>query len=245
MAKPLHEDRERLLNELPPGHLVGSPSQEPHPMVWLSNGPVRGAADWWARLYSRHSETGLYPLLLEYPDDSFEPVEGDYGAATGIDAASYLRRAWTEDAWPPFKEWPGLAAPSAAVTDVALPAGELATALVRSSRAQCLALVEVSRGADAPAALNWAGPANHIDVEELSAVLGSWEDRFGVRVVGFGHGSLYVSVAAPPTDIDQARVLAAEHYVACPDWFFVDPSMDRETYPEELMKRREWEFWWD
>ncbi|GAA0328201.1 DUF4253 domain-containing protein [Streptomyces turgidiscabies] len=211
--------------------------------MWLSDGPVRGAADWWARLYSRHPETGLYPLLLEYPDDSFEPTRGDYGA--GVDAASYLRREWTQDAWPAFEEWPGLAAPAAAVPDAAQPAGELATALVRKSRAPCLALVEVSRGADAPAALNWTGPANHMTAEELSVVLRSWEDRFGVRVVGFGQAYLYLSVAAPPTDIDQARVLALEHYAACPDWFFVDPSMDLETYPEELMKRREWEFWWD
>ncbi|MFF3379935.1 DUF4253 domain-containing protein [Streptomyces sp. NPDC002680] len=244
MSEPLQEHHERLPEDLPPGRLVG-PSQDPHPLVWLSDGPVRGAADWWARLYSRHSETGLYPLLLEYPDDSFEPVGvgGDYAA--GADAAYCLRREWTKDAWPPFEEWPGLAAPASVATDVALPAGELATALVRSSRAQCLALVEVSRGADAPAALNWAGPANHITAQELSAVLRSWEDRFGVRVVGFGHGSLHVSVAAPPTDIDQARVLTAEHYVTCPDWFYVEPSMDWETYPEELMKRHEWEFWWD
>nr|WP_241826986.1 DUF4253 domain-containing protein [Streptomyces graminilatus] len=105
--------------------------------------------------------------------------------------------------------------------------------------------MEVSRGADAPAALNWSGPANHISVEELSAVLRSWEDRFGMRVVGFGHTSLYVSVASPPTAIDQARVLTAEHYVACPDWFHEDPSRDWEAYPEELMTRHEWEFWWD
>ena len=59
--------------------------------------------------------------------------------------------------------------------------------------------------------------------------------------MGFGHASLYASVAAPPTDIDQARVLTAEHYVACPDWFYVDPSMDWEAYPEELMKLRRME----
>lgn len=71
------------------------------------------------------------------------------------------------------------------------------------------------------------------------------EDRFGIRVVGFGHGSLYVSVAAPPTDIHQARILTAEHYLACPDVFYEDPNLDWSEYPEELMKRREWRFWWD
>lgn len=190
MSQPLKDHRERLLDDLPPGHLVG-PSQDPHPFVWLSDGPVRGAADWWVRLYSRHSETGLYPLLLEYPDDSFEPVGAGGVYAAGADAASYLRREWTKNAWAPFEEWPGLAAPAAVVADVALPAGELATALVRSSRAQCLALVEVSRGADAPAALNWLGPANHITAEELSAVL-----RSLVRVLARGPSSAFSQVSA-------------------------------------------------
>ncbi|WP_251023347.1 DUF4253 domain-containing protein [Streptomyces sp. ISL-10] len=202
-----------------------------------------GAADWWKRLHRRRSETGLYPLLLEYPDDSFEPVGGDYGAAA--DAASYFTSKWTDEAWPPFEEWPGLAAPAAPVTDIDVCAEALATAVVHDGRARCLALVQVSRGADAPAALSWLGMTNHMTVQELSAVLRSWEDRFGVRVVGLGHGSVYLSVAAPPTEVYQARVLTAEHYLACPDVFYEDPDLDWSTYHEELMKCREWRFWWD
>ncbi|WP_241197003.1 DUF4253 domain-containing protein [Streptomyces sp. ADI95-17] len=81
--------------------------------------------------------------------------------------------------------------------------------------------------------------------QELSVVLRSWEHRFGVRLVGFGHGSLYLSVAAQPTDAREARVLAAEHYLACSDVFYEDPDLDWSTYHEELMRRREWRFWWD
>ncbi|SCF95731.1 DUF4253 domain-containing protein [Streptomyces sp. Ncost-T10-10d] len=209
----------------------------------MSDGPVSDAADWWMRLYSRRSQTNLYPLLLEYPDDSVEPVGGDYEVAA--DAASYFRSEWTDDAWPPFKEWPGLATPAATVTDADACAAALATAVARDGRARCLALVQVARGADAPAALSWLGMTNHMTAQELSAVLRSWEDRFGVRVVGLGHGSLYVSVAAPPTDVHQARVLAAEHYLTCPDIFYEYPEVDWSTYHEELMKDREWRFWWD
>ncbi|WP_243766306.1 DUF4253 domain-containing protein [Streptomyces sp. GC420] len=208
----------------------------------MSDKPVMDAADRWKRLYTRRSETGLYPLLLEYPDDCVEPV-GDYGDAA--DAASYFRSEWTAGAWPPFEEWPGLATPAAAATDADVCAASLATAVASDGRARCLALVQVARGADAPAALSWRGMANHMDAQELSAVLRSWEDRFGLRVVGFGHGSLYVSVAAPPTDVHQARVLAAEHYLACPDIFYELPELDWSTYHEELMKCHEWRFWWD
>ncbi|CAM5592455.1 hypothetical protein SBADM41S_02780 [Streptomyces badius] len=58
--------------------------------------------------------------------------------------------------------------------------------------------------------------------------------------------ALYLSVAAPPeTDAHQARVLAAEHYLACPDVFHEDPDLDWSTYHEELMRLREWRLWWD
>lgn len=242
MPEPLSEDLRQLLNDLPPGRLVG-PCRDSDPMVWMSDGPIMDAADWWKRLYTRRYDTGLYPILLEYPEDSFEPVGGDYGA--DIDAASYFRSQWTDDPWPPLQEWPGLARPATALTDVDACAGEVASAVVRDGRARCLALVQVTRGADAPAALSWLGMTNHMTAQELSAVLRSWEDRFGLRVVGFGHKSLYVSVAARPTDIHQAQVLTAEHYLACPDVFYVDPDLDWSTYHEDLMKRREWWFWWD
>ncbi|MFE5961310.1 DUF4253 domain-containing protein [Streptomyces rubiginosohelvolus] len=242
MPEPLNAALRQQLDDLPPGRLIG-PCHHPHPVVWMSDGPVTDAADRWKRLYARRCETGLYPLLLEYPDDSFDPVGGGYGA--DADADAYFRSEWTDDSWPPFGKWPGLATPAAVVADADVCAGEVATAVAREGRARCLALVQVARGADVPAALSWRGAANHMTAQELSAVLRSWEHRFGVRVVGLGHGSLYLSVAAPPTDARQARVLAAEHYLACPDVFHEDPDLDWSTYHEELMRLREWRFWWD
>ena len=51
----------------------------------------------------------------------------------------------------------------------------------------------------------------------LCAVLRSWEDRFGIRVVALGFDQLLVSVATPPTTLAEARALAAEHFAFCPD----------------------------
>ncbi|MEU5453930.1 DUF4253 domain-containing protein [Streptomyces globisporus] len=242
MSEPLSAALRQLLDDLPPGTLIG-PCHPPHPVVWMSDGPVTDAADRWKQLFARRRETGLYPLLLEYPDDSFDPVGGGHGA--DADADAYFRSEWTDDSWPPFEEWPGFAMPAAVVADADACAGEVATAVAREGRARCLALVQVARGADAPAALSWRGATHHMTAQELSAVLRSWEHRFGVRVVGLGHGSLYLSVAAPPTDAHQARVLAAEHYLVCPDVFHEDPDLDWSTYHEELVRLREWRFWWD
>ncbi|MFJ2848517.1 DUF4253 domain-containing protein [Streptomyces rubiginosohelvolus] len=167
---------------------------------------------------------------------------GRYGADAHADA--YFRSERTDDSWPLFEK-SGLATPTAAVADADVCAGEVATAVAREGRARCLALAQVARGADAPAALSWRGATHHMTAQELSAVLRSWEHRSGVRVVGVGHGALYLSVAAPPTEAHQARVLAAEHYLVCPDVFHEDPDLDWSTYHEELMRLREWRFWWD
>ncbi|WP_235882674.1 MULTISPECIES: DUF4253 domain-containing protein [Streptomyces] len=243
MPEYLSEERRRLLDGLPPGRLLG-PRHAPHPLVWVSDGPLTDPVGRWERLYARRCETGLYPLLLEYPDDSFEPTSGGHGAEA--DAETYFRSRWrSDDSWPPFPRWPGLAAPASVVTGVDACARDAAAAVVRAGRARCLALVQVARGADAPAALNWRGATNHMTAQELSAVLRSWEDRFGLRVVGFGHGSLYASVAAGPTDLQQARILAAEHYLVCPDVFFQDPDLDWSAYPADLMSGHAWRFWWD
>jgi hypothetical protein len=66
--------------------------------------------------------------------------------------------------------------------------------------------------------MGWAGPVNYDnDTAKFSAVLRSWEDRFGVRVVAANSNTLIVSVAAPPGDLDAALHLAAEHFAFCPD----------------------------
>jgi hypothetical protein len=103
--------------------------------------------------------------------------------------------------------------------------------------------VPARRSADIPAAIGWSGPLNHEnDVARLCAVLRSWEDRFGIRVVALGFDTLAVSVAAPPVDLADAEALAAEHFAFCPD------NVTRSSlgaYAKELVGERAWHFWWD
>jgi hypothetical protein len=80
----------------------------------------------------------------------------------------------------------------------------------------------------------------------MSAVLRSWEDRFGIRVVALGFDTLLVSVAAPPTTLAEAEALAAEHFAFCPDNIWQSDNPSRTAYAERrLLNQPAWYFWWD
>ncbi|MER5433972.1 DUF4253 domain-containing protein [Streptomyces sp. NPDC002588] len=230
-----------LPQSLPPGRIVESYGQDGL-LVWMSERKLLDADVWWQRLYAERARTGLYPVLLEYTEDTYEfKTDGD----GPVDAAAYLRGEWNPRSWPVFPEWPGLAAPASTGPDPDLCAAEAATAVVREDRARCLALVQAERGSDVPVVLGWPGMGNHMTADELSGVLRSWEDRFGARLVGLTHGETLLSAAAPPRDLHEAHVLACEHYLACPDVFHNNFDDWENTYPQELLTLRRWRFWWD
>lgn len=83
----------------------------------------------------------------------------------------------------------------------------------------------------------------------LCALLRSWEERFGARVVGAFGGELFPSVARPPLDLPHAERLALEHVLSTADNIagnlVDDPSTPFPEYAAELVGRTEWRFWWD
>ncbi|MEU4805583.1 DUF4253 domain-containing protein [Actinosynnema sp. NPDC023587] len=88
---------------------------------------------------------------------------------------------------------------------------------------------------------------NHVDDTALiSAVVRDWEDRFGVRVVAVGFATLYLSVANPPTTLEEALRVAAEHFAFCPDNVWQrDGAPTLRAYAEQLVDSDVWAFWWD
>lgn len=105
-----------------------------------------------------------------------------------------------------------------------------------------LGLVETPDSAGAIAASGWAhelggGP-------ECTAVLRSWQERFGARLVALGDDWLAVTVARPvPTDaIDQAHRVAAEHVAFCSE---ILGEVAFEEYARTLIATTVWLFWWD
>jgi hypothetical protein len=238
------------------------------PAYWLSDGSV--TATLWARLRAEHRRSGLWPLPLEGLDD--EPArpwvvgEVDPEPVRDVDehdAAGFFAKRWAALVAPPNdgwlqelqeelgvdflasfgRHWPGPAVPGAPAGDPAGVADRCAERVARGGTR--LGLVAVDRGADALAVTGWRGPVNYFDqVSPLAAVLRSWEDRFGVRLVGVGFGTLDLSVAAPPVTFEHALHVAAEHWMFCPD-NVEQGGRGLAGYAEQLCGETSWSFWWD
>ena len=207
------------------------------------------------RLLLDAPHTGSCPVLLGA--HGLASVPGDWDPAPAL--AGLVRRdaaAVLADGYPtaclhhrhclaPFGgTFPGLAP---ATTGAALlSAEEVVEAAVEEALLPCeplLGLVAVSRPADVPAAVGWSGAAG-ADVVGLSAVLRSWEDRFGALLVRMGRATLDVAVAAPPWEQSECAAIAAEHFAFCGDTFSGNPGTLRD-YANLLRGRTRWSFWWD
>ena len=250
---------------LPRGHVVQSdppstlaPNTGP-PVLWISNKVLKDAGRRWIVLRRQFRSTGLWPLVLDtLPDEPHRPWdigEFDPGSASspdGVDVIATLRD-WCFDSVPveegegeafdvlaPFERpFPGLAPTPQGDVD------EDAVDLVAADMRGRLGLVPVRRPADVVAVLGWQGPMNHFnDVGPLSAVLRSWEDRFGAEPVGLGFATLTLGVRRPPTTRDESLPVAVEHFAVCPDSVWRGPgSIGR--YAEWIMGQPRWSFWWD
>ncbi|MDX6350895.1 MAG: hypothetical protein QOF84_5685 [Streptomyces sp.] len=242
--------------QLPPGSVLDTPEQSA--LLWCADEPA--APDSWSRLLPARMAAGLQPVLLDLEDQPLEEWELDPDAMSypgEHDPDEVLAELWECDEDFVDEDWPGLAPAQeltqepAAGAEPDARATEIAAALVRDKWSSDLrpALVHARRSADIPAAIGWYGPVNHEgDVARLSAVLRSWEDRFGVRVVAVGFDQLVVSVGAPPTTLDDAEAVAAEHYAFCPD-NITQGDRDYDTlraYAEHAVVGKDfWRFWWD
>ncbi|HVG84546.1 MAG TPA: DUF4253 domain-containing protein [Vicinamibacterales bacterium] len=106
-----------------------------------------------------------------------------------------------------------------------------------------LLLVLVARPADVPAALGWIGATNaQATGADISAVLRSWEDRFGATLVSLGFDTVEVQLGNRPESVEQRNVLAAEHFWICPDSF---EGFTLDDYSRALSTTTRWSFWWD
>lgn len=256
----------RLSVALPLGDLVWpDPDYAQHqvptrPAYWLSDEPVR--AELWTRLRAEHPRSGLWPVLL---DDSTQPWSAGQVAPENVadidtyHPAAFMAEVWEdwvepqsdedpddydfEDLAPFRRDCPGPAPAGQRMEDPNVVADWYAGILDDGSTP--LGLAAVSRSADALAVMGWQGAVNHNKwAAPLAAVVRSWEDRFGVRVVRLGFDTLDMSVAAPPVGIDHALRVAAEHWAFCPDNIIQGPGT-LAGYAEEIRGRNSWSFWWD
>lgn len=226
------------------------------PVLWVAEKPSKDLAPDLAALVAAFPETGLWPLALDGLDGQADRPwlvgELDPSMASspeGHDAGVVLKGWWAagfpmedeegEEAYSPFgAAFPGLALGAAGADE-----SEVDFADVEIDGR--LGLVSVTRPADVPAALGWLGPINAFDdMGPLSAVLRSWEDRFGAFVIGMGFDTLMLYVAHPPKTAREALAIAAEHAAVCSD-NIQQGAGSIEAYAEELLENPVWSFWWD
>lgn len=233
--------------ELPLGVLVtadpgfSEDPAAPAQRAWMSAGRLADPTELWWRLAQVFPETGLWPLVAQALDDPGTPgrpwSDGEFSDPTepGRSAAEFFADVDLEWRYP--DGFPGLAptlrgeAEGVRLPRLTLPAGTIL-------------LVPAERPADVLSRLGWLGATNHHGSGDLTAVLRSWEDRFGTVPVLLGFDTLGTLNEAVPDSGDDLRRLVAEHYAFCPD--NVDQGTDDlESYGRQIAGSSAWMFWWD
>ena len=197
---------------LPPGRpIMGAVPGEP--VGWATVDPVPGSGRVWAALSELHPQTGLVPVLLGsclrvgsmfpsdrrgLPDDALRPWDnGEFGepedprGADGVDVAA------------PPERTPLTRAEFQHGLDVILPRIRVGNGETLEAR---VGLVAASRAADLLAVIGWGGLEGRGEsLLTLTAVLRSWEDRFGARPIDVGHADLRLIATRPPRTLAAAQ----------------------------------------
>ena len=204
------------------------------------------------------------------PGDGLRPWDNgefdrpdDPRGADGVDVPFLLADRWRDsvwadvddpeamERWAPFAlEWPGLAAAEPAPLtlaerqhglDVVLPKIRVTNSETAEAR---VGLVAADRAADLLAVIGWGGLGDRGEsVLPLTAVLRSWEDRFGARLIDIGFADLRLFVERPPRTLKAAQRLAAEQAVLADDC--IDGAREIPNLAPRLVNAPIWTFWWD
>jgi hypothetical protein len=166
----------------------------------------------------------------------WEEVSPEYGEWATRSRAREARRADI-----PF---PGLAP----ATDGSLSSAARRAAL-RSLRLARIGLVAARRPADVLAAVGWTATDDYRDGHPnglwIGAVLRSWENRFGARLLAIGPGAtVRLLVQRPPRTLEAAEKIAVEHSAFCSECADRGLTTVREIAPV-LVDAPIWTFWWD
>jgi hypothetical protein len=230
-------------------------------VLWVT-GEFADAAGAWLALRERLGGTGLVPLLLSglrgQPDRPWESGElgpPAFGALADLRAPALLRDGWdmhvpdpeedeerTAALLAPFsRSFPGMAP---AASGLASPGG-LDEAVASLNEPMRIGLVVASRSADTLVSIGWQGAGNyHATAAPLTAVLRSWEERFGAAVMHVGFDTVDLLVERLALSQPTALAAAAEHVAFCMDNIYQGAGSISE-YARGLTGATRWSFWWD
>jgi hypothetical protein len=111
-----------------------------------------------------------------------------------------------------------------------------------------VALVPAARPADVLAVTGWMTTDAYQEPVfgvPVGAVLRSWEERFGARLLRIGPGAdALLLVERPPRTVTEARAVANEHWTLA-DEFNGEGRSDIGSLAAALVGSPIWQFWWD
>jgi hypothetical protein len=263
VAASLPEEGELQLGTiaLPAGKRIRAGYEPAVPVAWVTRQPVADAGRVWAALSAVQQETGLVPFLLGhlpgYPtrpwDEEEFDIPVDLSGLDHMDAAQVLAEMWDgemeddeveeDEEWiamrAPFStQFPGLAPPG----DTPLSPDRLRQTLDSLAAAR-IGLVPARRPADVLPLIGWT-PSDRSDALPIAAVARSWEERFGARLLRVGFAEISLLIDRPPTSIEHAQRIAAEHFVFCDECAGHGLS-DVPSITANLLETPIWTFWWD
>jgi hypothetical protein len=259
---------------LPAGRRITPYDDADNPLdaiAWVTSSVVPDAGLAWAALSDVHDETGLVPVLLaddEDDSDYFFEEPSDVAEVDRLDAAELLagrwqgrlpsegeeqvEPAWTRERAPFTRHFPSLAPPE----HTPLPSARLHQTLSSLPPAR-IGLIPARRPADALPVVGWITTDDDLGYAPfppepvspavwMAAVLRSWEDRFGARLLNIGPGAeIRLLIHRPPLAPDTASIVAAEH------WAFADECDDcghadiAQIITALQNQPPIWQFWWD
>lgn len=241
---------------LPAGRGIDLPGIGPR-AVWAGDADLDAPLATVAALQVAFPETGLWPML-SYSDEPRGyptwPADAQGWARAGgpetipSDGRALLHQRWRAEYldsehladWDePLLPWPDITTPAEPGTpaDIDPVGGTRAW-----SEPGLLVLVPVARPADVfwtlgPGAFN-SRPGH----AELTAVLRSWEDRYGALPLRFSFDRIGLGVRRPPRTTQEARAAVIELQALSTD------TLNTDDWPaafEEMRGVRAWEIWWD
>jgi Domain of unknown function (DUF4253) len=233
------------------------------PMAWVTTQPVPDAGMVWSDLSDVHDQTGLVPFLLaglpgapERPWDTRDFAEpADVAWLGHMDAAELLEERW-DDQMPseyedqdddeltamraPFsRQFPGLA--PAEVQHLSQEQRQQVLSALPPAR---IGLVVARRPADVLPLVGLPMTDQFDNALPVAAVLRSWEDRFGAKLLQVGFADIWLLAERPPHIVEDAQLLAAEIFAFC-DEYGGNGLHDIPRITAALMSSPIWTFWWD